>query len=895
MMPPPEPVNLKHKVSSLTEPAAKRQTLAERAGEASRMNPPSTSRHAGPPIKATSLAATRTSSLASSTSSRNFSNSTRTTSGSSFSSSTGYGSRPPSAMKQRPQTAMDRSRSGSASSKTLVPASRPASSLDEQSATDDASAIGKRKGMAPFSSSKFPIASAPRSNTMSSLKSRAARGRLPAAWMDSIAEPAGLVATDPVRDLSLDSSMHGLSLSSSRSSQNTDTTPASTTPSHIPQPKLRPVAAASFNVTPSKSPKRSSSPQKAPFLTRESNLLAWDTKGRLEDMEHLYSELRGKMDGSMKERDGLEETVEVYKARITELEIARADLSANTTTLKSELDSTKQQLSSTNITLEDERRRHRLESEDVVRGSRNELDSVQRRARDDADDAKRSHREELRELEQRLRDELEEEKRSRVREVQEATTQSSLSKQNADVEIDRKDREMRKVEEELEEVRGHLDQEKALNKTLRGSLAESSGTIVTLESTLRSLKSRVDFLESDTKSQAQSFVAMDQKLQDAIERADEANEKLRKEESLRRKLHNQVQELKGNIRVFCRIRPLLETDSANDQAKICYPDSDKESKELELTGAEEKSSLGNITAKKNAFSFDHVFRPDSQNQAVFEEISQLVQSALDGYNVCIFCYGQTGSGKTYTMSAEDGMIPRAVHQIYETAQSLEPKGWKYSMEGSFLEVYNENLNDLLGKPEEFDRKKHEIRHDTQKCKTTVSELTTVVLDCPTKVESILRRATSNRSVAATKANERSSRSHSVFILRLTGENSLTGERSEGTLNLVDLAGSERLSQSGATGDRLKETQNINKSLSCLGDVIGALGQGKDGGHVPYRNSKLTYLLQYSLGGNSKTLMFVMASPLQAHLSETITSLKFATKVHNTHIGTARRQAKTRES
>ena len=184
------------------------------------------------------------------------------------------------------------------------------------------------------------------------------------------------------------------------------------------------------------------------------------------------------------------------------------------------------------------------------------------------------------------------------------------------------------------------------------------------------------------------------------------------------------------------------------------------------------------------------------------------------------------------------MIPLAVRQIYDSAKSLEEKGWKYSMEGSFIEVYNENLNDLLGKPDEYDKKKHEIRHDMQKCKTTVTDVTTVDLDGPSKVEAILRRATANRSVAATKANERSSRSHSVFILKLTGENDTTGEKSEGTLNLVDLAGSERLSHSKATGERLKETQNINKSLSCLGDVIAALGQGKEGGHVPYRNSKV---------------------------------------------------------
>ncbi len=355
---------------------------------------------------------------------------------------------------------------------------------------------------------------------------------------------------------------------------------------------------------------------------------------------------------------------------------------------------------------------------------------------------------------------------------------------------------------------------------------------------MRALKARIEYLESDSKSQSQVFEDLQQQLKDAIASAQEANSKLRTEETLRRKLHNQVQELKGNIRVFCRVRPHLESEPTEDRAKISYPDDNEDSKEVEVMGPEEKSSLGNITTKTNAFTFDRVFGPTSQNANVFEEISQLVQSALDGYNVCVFAYGQTSSGKTYTMASPDGMIPRALHQIYDTAQALADKGWTYSMEGSFVEVYNENLNDLLGRPEEFDKKKHEIRHDTARAKTSITDITTVQLDSPAKVESILRRATANRSVAATKANERSSRSHSVFILKLTGENAVTGEKSEGTLNLVDLAGSERLSHSGSTGDRLKETQNINRSLSCLGDVIGALGQGKEGGHVPYRNSKV---------------------------------------------------------
>jgi kinesin family protein C1 len=295
---------------------------------------------------------------------------------------------------------------------------------------------------------------------------------------------------------------------------------------------------------------------------------------------------------------------------------------------------------------------------------------------------------------------------------------------------------------------------------------------------------------------------------------------------------------------MCRVRPIFNNGTEGEAAKLSYPDIDRESKELEILGKEEKSSLGNITRKSHAFTFDRVFGPESQNQEVFEEISQLVQSALDGYNVCIFCYGQTGSGKTHTMSSADGMIPRATHQIYETATNLREKGWTYTMEGSFVEVYNEEIHDLLGNSKDSDKKKHEIRHDDQKKQTTVTGLKTVILDSPDTVESILKVASNNRSVAATKSNERSSRSHSIFILKLIGRNSTTNETSEGTLNLVDLAGSERLKSSGAEGDRMKETQNINKSLSCLGDVIGALGQGKEGAHIPYRNSKVRSFRYY---------------------------------------------------
>lgn len=541
------------------------------------------------------------------------------------------------------------------------------------------------------------------------------------------------------------------------------------------------------------------------------------------------------------------------------LESKNATLDSKITAQQVELDSTRQRILTVTETADDDRRSQRIELDDAMRDHRREVDQLRRDMSEELDRLKkthqrdmsdelerleRNHREEVRELERRSNLRLEEEDRRRIQEVGEIKTQIALEQQNLDMAVGNKDREIQNLRGQLEELRGELDREQTLKSNIQKSLTDSSSSVVGLESTVRSLRDRIQFLESGSQAQSDRFALMEQQLQDALQAAEDSKAKLIKEETLRRILFNQVQELKGNIRVMCRVRP---TSASEEVAKITYPDIDKESKELELQGPEEKSSLGTITRKTNAFSFDRVFGPGTQNEEVFGEISQLVQSALDGYNVCIFCYGQTGAGKTHTMSSGDGMIPRATHMIYAKAVELREKGWEYAMEGSFVEVYNEELHDLLGSARDPEGKvKHEIRHDEKRKQTTVTNLRTVRLDGADAVEQILKRADANRSVAATKSNERSSRSHSVFILKLVGRNSATGETSEGTLNLVDLAGSERLKQSGAEGERMKETQNINKSLSCLGDVIGALGAGKEGAHIPYRNSKVCFFLSSSL-------------------------------------------------
>ncbi|XP_020273899.1 kinesin-like protein KIN-14N [Asparagus officinalis] len=375
---------------------------------------------------------------------------------------------------------------------------------------------------------------------------------------------------------------------------------------------------------------------------------------------------------------------------------------------------------------------------------------------------------------------------------------------------------------------------------------------------------------------------------DLENRLADAEYQIAEAEKLRKELHNTILELKGNIRVFCRVRPALSDSdsSSSDGVVVSYP----LSTELRGRGIDLMHN-----AKTIPFAFDKVFNHEASQEDVFVEISQLVQSALDGYKVCIFAYGQTGSGKTYTMMGmtdspqQKGLIPRSLEQIFQTSQSKLSQGWKYKMQASMLEIYNETIRDLLSSNRSGGL---DVKHDTNG-NTCVPGLTVVDVCSINEVSYLLQQAAQSRSVGKTHMNEESSRSHFVFTLRISGVNENTDQQVQGILNLIDLAGSERLSRSGATGDRLKETQAINKSLSSLRDVIFAIANRKE--HVPYRNSKLTHLLQSCLGGESKTLMFVNISPEASSSGESFCSLQFATGVNSCEIGIARRQTQMRSS
>lgn len=448
--------------------------------------------------------------------------------------------------------------------------------------------------------------------------------------------------------------------------------------------------------------------------------------------------------------------------------------------------------------------------------------------------------------------------------------------------IEEKTKELQKTENEISTLK------KNASHLLLSRLDHLSSEYSSKEKEVQDLKAKVNLINDRLEASAKSITSRQNLVADFDLKTNELRQLLPSLESERRLLHGRLQELKGNIRVFCRIRPAEAAHCASFSIPPpeVFNSDGKQVLAVSSSSPPSSSHLGKERGtSQHKFEFDKVFGQTSKNSAIFSEIAQLVQSSLDGLNVCVFAYGQTGLGKTWTMShSQDGMIPSSFKQIFSHISLLEEQDWKYSVEGQFVEIYNEQIVDLLAQPNT--NVKYDIKHDDQEKKTEILNCTTITLLSEIHAAQLLEMANAKRSTAFTMANSRSSRSHSIFILKITGSNEKTGQSTRGTLNLVDLAGSERLNLSQARGDRLKETQAINKSLSCLADVICSLNlrqnvKNSQTVHIPYRNSKLTYLLKNSLGGDSKTLMFVNISPKEENLGETINSLRFAAKVNNT--------------
>ncbi|XP_078424213.1 uncharacterized protein LOC144696598 [Cetorhinus maximus] len=327
-----------------------------------------------------------------------------------------------------------------------------------------------------------------------------------------------------------------------------------------------------------------------------------------------------------------------------------------------------------------------------------------------------------------------------------------------------------------------------------------------------------------------------------------------KKEALEKNLlSNKLQELCGNIRVFCRCRQDPGTQTI-----------------LEFLSGEEISVNQNGNRKR--FSFDKVYPPTATQEQVFEGTRPIIASCIDGYNICIIAYGQTGSGKTYTlMGNEDnpGMTIRSIRELLRICQ--ERKNIKYTTKISMLEIYNEAIQDLLSKQSNAQL---EIR--TQAKIVVIPGLTEIEVKTENDIRRVMQLGNKNRTIAMTKMNSESSRSHLMLILYVTGVDNVSGATYHGTLKLCDLAGSECISKTEATGQRLIEAAAINKSLTALGQVFIALKNKAL--HVPYRNSKLTHLLQPAFSRDAKACIFMNISPNIRNLGETLSTLQLGASV-----------------
>ncbi|EGR30329.1 kinesin-like calmodulin-binding protein, putative [Ichthyophthirius multifiliis] len=339
--------------------------------------------------------------------------------------------------------------------------------------------------------------------------------------------------------------------------------------------------------------------------------------------------------------------------------------------------------------------------------------------------------------------------------------------------------------------------------------------------------------------------------------------------------------MKGQIRVFCRVRPLSEIENNQQNNNICVEIQDEMNIQIKTRNGLKK------------FSFDSCFGQNSTQDNVFQDVKNLIQSVLDGYNVCVFAYGQTGSGKTFTMygtQENPGITPRAINELYNLIQNMSQLN-NIIVKVHLVELYTDNIIDLL---DNNHLKKIEIKEDYINNSIYLQNVKIIEATSSEHLLNIIKQGFSKRKVSKTDMNVESSRSHIITIIEIQIKNKKSQEILYGKLTLVDLAGSERINKSNSNQLQIKEALHINKSLTSLGDVIEALAtQNLQGGekHIPYRNNKLTYLMKDSLGGNvklyiknqikqkkAKTLMFVNISPSEFNQEESQSSLQYGSRV-----------------
>ncbi|KAG0145426.1 hypothetical protein CROQUDRAFT_658744 [Cronartium quercuum f. sp. fusiforme G11] len=325
----------------------------------------------------------------------------------------------------------------------------------------------------------------------------------------------------------------------------------------------------------------------------------------------------------------------------------------------------------------------------------------------------------------------------------------------------------------------------------------------------------------------------------------------------------------SNVKVVCRFRPpnALELKEAGNEPIVIIND---EGNSVKL-----KSQEGMKGPDAAGFTFDRVFPMGTRQVEVFEYgVKGIVEDVLGGYNGTVFAYGQTGSGKTFTMMGSDidngelkGIIPRITEHIFDSILA-SPENIEYLVKVSYMEIYMEKIRDLLA-PHNDNLPIHEDKSRG----VYVKNLSDFYVGSAPEVYQIMKQGGEARKVSSTIMNAESSRSHSIFVITIQQRHLETGTQKSGNLFLVDLAGSEKVGKTGASGQTLEEAKKINKSLSALGMVINALTDGKSA-HIPYRDSKLTRILQESLGGNSRTTLVINCSPSSYNEAETLSTLRF---------------------
>lgn len=494
-----------------------------------------------------------------------------------------------------------------------------------------------------------------------------------------------------------------------------------------------------------------------------------------------------------------------------------------------------------------------------------------------------------------------EEENKKLRELQKEYEALLDQKRMGEVRIKRLEEDLRTLQKEL--FRNQGGTAVATQMSRLSSLAQSNERAIQLIGDDDDMGKRLrDVIESrDVKLMTEEILALEKRFNGQRE----YNAQL-----LSKMLH-----LQGNIQVYCRVRPM--TVNEIQKGNKCV---------VEALSESEVGCFDSRTNKWKSFVFDRVWGPDQPQQTVFQDVEPLALSVVDGFNACIFAYGQTGSGKTYTMegvsnSNQYGISYRTIQKIFHLLklraqqqraaqmfvgsskedEPAEEVSFSFSIEIGMLEIYNDEIYDLLategsstaekiaGAKKAGGKASLEIRRNKAD-RIEVPNLTKQKVEDIEEVMELLKRGNANRATASTDMNEHSSRSHMVLSVEVSSGLDET-QRNRGTLYLIDLAGSERVRKSHVEGDQLKEAGFINKSLSALGNVMEALD--RKAAHIPYRDSKLTYLLQDSLGGNSRTMMIVAINPIDDSYDESANALQFATRVRRIQIGAAQRNVSSK--